>query len=446
MKALEHEGYQFEAADGSFELLLRKESGEYQPLFALESWRVTAEQHADGEVKTEATIKIWADGERFVSYSEGNGPVHALDAALRAVLTEAHPHLADTWLTNFKVRILDETKGSDATIRVLIDATDGAQIVGLDRRLDEPHRRLVDGARRLARVRRAAQPRARRDGAVGAARVSAVEPVTDVIPLARPVLGEAEEAAVIEVLRSGHLSLGPRVPAFETAFAARLGVAHACAVSSGTSGLHLALRAAGVSDGDEVVTSPFSFPASANAPLFERARPVFADIDPRTLNLDPAAAAAAVTERTTALLPVHIFGYPADLPAFERMGLPIVEDACEALGAVHADGTPVGGRGHPSVFGFYANKQLTTGEGGMVTTADAAVKAQIDSERNQGRAANMEWLDFDRLGFNYRLSDIACAIGLVQLEPPRRHARRPRPCGGAVPGGAGRHRGPRAAV
>ena len=245
--------------------------------------------------------------------------------------------------------------------------------------------------------------------------MSAVEPATDVIPLARPVLGEAEEAAVIEVLRSGQISLGPRVPAFEAAFAARLGVAHACAVSSGTSGLHLALRAAGVSDGDEVVTSPFSFPASANAPLFERARPVFADIDPRTLNLDPAAAAAAVTQRTTALLPVHIFGYPADMPAFERMGLPIVEDACEALGAIHADGTPVGGRGHPSVFGFYANKQLTTGEGGMVTTADAAVKAQIDSERNQGRAANMEWLDFDRLGFNYRLSDIACAIGLVQL-------------------------------
>ena len=236
------------------------------------------------------------------------------------------------------------------------------------------------------------------------------------VPLARPVLGEAEELAVIEVLRSGQLSLGPRVPRFEQAFAARLGVAHACAVSSGTSGLHLALRAAGVRDGDEVVTSPFSFPASANAPLFERARPVFADIDARTLNLDPAAAAAAITDRTTALLPVHIFGYPADLPAFEALRLPIVEDACEALGAIHADGTPVGGRGHPSVFGFYANKQLTTGEGGMVTTADEAVKARIDSERNQGRAANMEWLDFDRLGFNYRLSDIACAIGLVQLE------------------------------
>jgi perosamine synthetase len=239
---------------------------------------------------------------------------------------------------------------------------------------------------------------------------------TDVVPLARPVIGQAEEQAVLEVLRSGQLSLGPRVPAFEAAFAARLGVAHASAVSSGTAGLHLALRAAGVRDGDEVVTSPFSFVASANAAVFERARPVFADIDPRTLNLDPEAAAAAVTARTTAVLPVHIFGYPADLPAFERMGLPIVEDACEALGAVHADGTPVGGRGHPAVFGFYANKQLTTGEGGMVTTGDAAVKERIDSERNQGRAPDMGWLDHDRLGFNYRLSDIASAIGLVQLE------------------------------
>jgi perosamine synthetase len=143
---------------------------------------------------------------------------------------------------------------------------------------------------------------------------------------------------------------------------------------------------------------------------------VFADIDPRTLNLDPAAARAAVTDRTTAVLPVHIFGYPADLPAFEAMGLPIVEDACEALGAVHADGVPVGARGHPASFGFYANKQLTTGEGGLVTTADAQVKQRIDSERNQGRAPDMGWLDHDRLGFNYRLSDLACAIGLAQLE------------------------------
>ena len=169
-------------------------------------------------------------------------------------------------------------------------------------------------------------------------------------------------------------------------------------------------------DGDEVVTSPFSFVASANAALYERARPVFADIDPVTLCIDPDAAAAAVTERTRALLPVHIFGWPADVPALERLGLPLVEDACEALGAVHGDGIPVGGRGHPAVFGFYANKQLTTGEGGIVTLADAALKQRIDSERNQGRAPDMGWLDHDRLGFNYRLSDVACALGLAQLE------------------------------
>jgi perosamine synthetase len=221
---------------------------------------------------------------------------------------------------------------------------------------------------------------------------------------------------VLEVLRSGRLSLGPAGPEFERRFAAHVGAAHASAVSSGTAGLHLALRAVGVSDGDEVVTSPFSFVASANVAVYERARPVFADIDPVTLNLDPEAAAAAVSPRTAALLPVHIFGYPADIPAFERLGLPIVEDACEALGAVHRDGTIVGGRGHPAVFGFYANKQLTTGEGGMVTMGDGALKERIDSERNQGRAPNMDWLDHDRLGFNYRLSDIACALGIAQLD------------------------------
>ena len=147
---------------------------------------------------------------------------------------------------------------------------------------------------------------------------------------------------------------------------------------------------------------------------------MFADIDPVTLNLDPEAAEAAVTERTKAMLPVHIFGYPADMPAFERIaerhGLGIVEDACEALGAVHADGDGCGGRGHPAVFGFYANKQITTGEGGMVTLGDGEMKERIDSERNQGRAKDMGWLDHDRLGFNYRLSDIACALGIAQLE------------------------------
>jgi perosamine synthetase len=242
------------------------------------------------------------------------------------------------------------------------------------------------------------------------------ETVQETIPLARPVMGSEEEERVLEVLRSGRLSLGPLLEEFELAFAARVGAEHASAVSSGTAGLHLALRAVGVGDGAEIITSPFSFVASANVALYERARPVFADIDPVTLNLDPAAAAAAVTSRTAALLPVHIFGYPADIAAFERLGIPIVEDACEALGAVYGDGIPVGGRGHPAVFGFYANKQLTTGEGGMVTMADAGFKQQIDSERNQGRAPDMDWLDHDRLGFNYRLSDIACALGLAQLE------------------------------
>jgi len=236
------------------------------------------------------------------------------------------------------------------------------------------------------------------------------------VPLAQPVLGAAEEERVLEVLRSGRLSLGPMLPAFEEAFAQRIGAGYASAVSSGTAGLHLALRAVGVSDGCEVITSPFSFVASANVAVYERARPVFADIDPVTLNLSPEAAAAAVTDRTAALLPVHVFGYPADIPAFERLGLPIVEDACEALGAVFPDGAAVGSRGHPAVFGFYANKQLTTGEGGIVTMADGSLKERIDSERNQGRAPDLGWLDHDRLGFNYRLSDIACALGLAQLE------------------------------
>ncbi|HWI72293.1 MAG TPA: DegT/DnrJ/EryC1/StrS aminotransferase family protein [Baekduia sp.] len=238
----------------------------------------------------------------------------------------------------------------------------------------------------------------------------------DVIPIAQPVIGEAEEQAVLEVLRSGHLSLGPRVPEFERRFAEFVGATCASAVSSGTTALHLAYRAVGVTDGTEVVTSPFSFVATSNAAVYERARPVFADIDPVTWNLDPEAAAAAITSRTSAVVPVHIFGYPADLPAFERLGVPIVEDAAEALGAVHADGTSVGGRGHPAIFGFYPNKQLATGEGGMITLGDEATKVTIDSERNQGRAPNMDWLDHDRLGFNYRLSDVACAIGLAQMD------------------------------
>jgi perosamine synthetase len=241
-----------------------------------------------------------------------------------------------------------------------------------------------------------------------------------VIPLARPSIGAAEEARVLEALRSGRLALGPRLPEFESALSSRLGGLPVSAASSGTAGLHLAIRAAGAEAGDEVVTTPFSFVASANCLLYENAMPVFCDIDPRTLNIDAAAAAAAVGERTTGLLPVHVFGYPVDMPAFERLaaerGLWMVEDSCEALGAVHADGTPVGARGNLSVFGFYPNKQMTTGEGGAVVCTDGAAKQRIDSERNQGRAPDMDWLDHDRLGFNYRLDELSCALGLAQIE------------------------------
>jgi perosamine synthetase len=240
------------------------------------------------------------------------------------------------------------------------------------------------------------------------------------IPLARPLLGAPEEERVLAALRSGRLALGPLLPQFEAALGGRLGVKHVSAVSSGTGGLHLAVRAAGVERGDEVVTTPFSFVASANCLLYEGATPLFCDIDPRTLNIDPAAAADAVTERTRGLLPVHVFGYPADMPALERLAadvsLWIVEDACESLGAVHADGRPVGTRGNLAVFGFYPNKQMTTGEGGAVVSPSSEVKERIDSERNQGRAPDLGWLDHDRLGFNYRLDELSCALGLAQLE------------------------------
>jgi perosamine synthetase len=240
------------------------------------------------------------------------------------------------------------------------------------------------------------------------------------IPLAQPELGSREEELVLEVLRSGRLSLGPMGERFEREFAAWLGVADAVMVSSGTTALHLGVRALGWGEGDEVVTSPFSFVASANCLLYEGARPVFCDVDEETLDLDPAGAAAVVGERTVGLLPVHIFGYPAPMPELEalagRHGLGILEDACEALGAVDSDGRKVGARGNLATFAFYANKQMTTGEGGMIVPRDSAEAARLRSERNQGRAVDMGWLDHDRLGFNYRLSDLAAALGVAQVE------------------------------
>jgi perosamine synthetase len=242
----------------------------------------------------------------------------------------------------------------------------------------------------------------------------------EAIPLARPEIGAREEELALEVLRSGQLSLGPMGERFERAFAEWLGVPDAVAASSGTAALHLGVRALDWGRGDEVLTSPFSFVASANCLLYEGARPVFCDVDPETLDLDPAAAEAAVGEATAGVLPVHIFGYPAAMAELEalaaRHGLGVLEDACEALGAIDAEGHAVGARGNLATFAFYANKQMTTGEGGMIVPTDAAVAARLRSERNQGRDPDMGWLDHGGLGFNYRLSDMAAALGVAQLE------------------------------
>jgi perosamine synthetase len=240
------------------------------------------------------------------------------------------------------------------------------------------------------------------------------------IPLASPELGAREEELVLEVLRSGRLSLGPMGERFERAFADFLGVEDAVAVSSGTSALHLGVRQLGWGPGDEVVTSPFTFVASSNCLLYEGAKPVFVDVDPVTLNIDVEAAAAAVTEKTVGLLPIDIFGWPAAWPELEalaeRHGLGMLQDSCEALGAIDSEGLMLGTRGKFSTFAFYANKQMTTGEGGMIIPTDPDAAARLRSERNQGRAVDMGWLDHDRLGFNYRLSDVAAAIGLAQVE------------------------------
>jgi perosamine synthetase len=239
------------------------------------------------------------------------------------------------------------------------------------------------------------------------------------LPLARPEIGEEEERLVLEVLRSGQLSLGPMGRRFEEDFAAWLGVDDAVSASSGTTALHLGVRAFGWGRGDEVIVTPFTFVASANCLLYEDVRPVFADIDPVTLNLDPAAAEAAIGENTAGILPVDIFGLPAAWPQFERIaaahGLGLLEDSAQALGAIDGEGRKVGTRGHPAVFAFYANKQMSTGEGGMIIPRNPAEAERMRSERNQGRAVDMNWLDHDRLGFNYRLSDVAAAIGVAQV-------------------------------
>jgi len=238
------------------------------------------------------------------------------------------------------------------------------------------------------------------------------------VPLSRPDINQADIDAVVAVLRTPHLSLGPKVPEFEKAFAAYLGMRRAVAVNSGTSGLHVVVRALGLGPGDEMITTPFSFVASANCALFERARPVFVDIDEATWNLDVGKLEAAVTDRTRLLLPVHIFGRPMPMDEVERVAkahdLPVVEDACEALGATY-QGRKVGTFGRAATFAFYPNKQMTTGEGGMIVTDDDRFADLCSSLRNQGRDAGAGWLAHARLGYNYRLSDINAALGLAQL-------------------------------
>ena len=239
------------------------------------------------------------------------------------------------------------------------------------------------------------------------------------IGLSAPWLDEREEELVLEVLRSGRLSLGPWIDRFEEEFAAAVGAPYAAAVSSGTAGLHLLCINAGIQAGDEVITSPYSFVASANCAIYEGATPVFADIDARTLNLDPAAVEAAITPRTKAIVAVDIFGYPSELEDLqalaERHGLALIDDSCEALGA-HYKGRPLGAQGQDAVFAFYPNKQITTGEGGIVTTWSEETWKLLKSLRNQGRADGGGWLDHARLGFNYRIDDIRAAIGIGQLE------------------------------
>lgn len=246
-----------------------------------------------------------------------------------------------------------------------------------------------------------------------------------IVPMCLPEISDAERRAVLDVLASPSLALGPRLAAFESALAERVGARHGIGVNSGTSGLHLAMIAAGVGEGDVVLTSPFSFVASANCVLYERARPVFVDVEPRSLTIDVAAledrlhGLLAEGARVRAILPVHVFGQPCDMdPILElgsRHGLAVVEDACEAIGATYK-GRPVGSLGDSGVFGFYPNKQVTTGEGGMIVTDDPARADLFRSLRNQGRDVFDGWLEHSRLGYNYRLDEMSAALGLVQVE------------------------------
>ena len=248
---------------------------------------------------------------------------------------------------------------------------------------------------------------------------SSPEPRRWNIPLARPDIGARELKFVTEVLSSDILAMGPFTQRFEAGLAALAGRREAIACSSGTAGLHLGVRALGISDGDEVITTPFSFVASANCLLYERAVPRFVDIEEDSLGIDPDLVEVAASNRTRAILPVHVFGRPCRIEAIEavsrRRGWTLIEDACEGLGS-SVGGRPLGGFGNVAVFAFYPNKQITTGEGGMVVTDDPVLAETMRSLRNQGRDADGTWLRHVRLGYNYRLDEMSAAVGVAQLE------------------------------
>jgi len=245
-------------------------------------------------------------------------------------------------------------------------------------------------------------------------------------PLAKPYITAKDKASVLEVLNTNYLSLGPKLSEFEKKFAKKLGVKYACAVSSGTAGLHLSMLAVGIGAGDEIITTPFSFVASANSILCVGAKPVFVDINPLTYNLDPAKIKEKITslpadrrKKLKAILVVHIFGQCCDMGAIQRLAskykLLIIEDACESIGAAYK-GKLAGTFGQAGVFAFYPNKQMTTGEGGMIVTNSKKIYEICNSLKNQGRAKNDQWLNHKSLGYNYRLDEMSAALGISQLE------------------------------
>ena len=238
------------------------------------------------------------------------------------------------------------------------------------------------------------------------------------IPLSQPDITQREIDAVVDVLSTNTLSIGPKVVEFEKKVAKLTGRRHGIAVSSGTTGLHCLMLAAGIKPGDEVITTPFSFVASANCILYVDAKPVFVDIEPQTLNIDVSKVQAAITRKTRAIIAVEAFGHPGGMVELEQIAqkneLILIEDSCEGFGGF-AGPRPIGGFGRASVFGFYPNKQITTGEGGMIVTDDDTLAAACRALRNQGREG-MNWLAHQRLGYNYRLSELAAALGVAQCE------------------------------